>query len=185
MTKIDILPTLLRRYRQDRVFRRKALILSALAGLFILLLPNILWERSARRELSALKKKYKDFSASAGEYRSIEERLSAIERRKTLTKTTSIAQAMGDISRSLGMEGKVISIKGMGTRKIPNRMNEETAEIKIEKLTINEMVQLIYKIENAPLILAMKTIVIKKSFENPELLDVTMTVALFTPAAMS
>ena len=185
MMKIDIFSTLLRRYRQDPVFRRKALIVLALAGLYILLLPNLLWERSAERELSALRKKNNEFSALAGEYRSLKESISAIERKKALTKTTSIAQAIGDISRSLGMAGKMKSIKVTGTRKTPNQMSEETAEIQIEKLTINEMVQLIYKIENAPMILAMKTVVIKKSFENPELLDVTMTVSLFTPAATS
>ena len=183
--KIDIFPTLLRRYRQDPVFRRKALIVPALVGLYILLLPNLLWEQSAERELSALSKKYTEFSTLAGEYRSLKESISAIERKKALTKTTSIAQAIGDISQSLGMAGKVKSIKGTGTRKTPNQMSEETAEIQIAKLTINEMVQLIYKIENAPMILAMKTVVIKKSFENPELLDVTMTVSLFTPAATS
>ncbi len=185
MMKIEIFPTLLRRYRQDPVFRRKALIALVPAGLYILLLPNLLWERSAERELSALKKKYNEFSALAGEYRSLKESISAIERKKALTKTTSIAQAIDDISRSLGMAGKVKSIKGTGTRKTPNQMSEETAEIQIEKLTINEMVQLIYKINNAPMILAMKIVAVKKSFENQELLDVTMTVSLFTPAATS
>lgn len=185
MIKAEIFPILLRRYRQDPEFRRKALIVAALAGLFILLLPGFLWERSAERELAALKKKYNEFSLLAGEYRSLKGNISTIERKKALTKTESIAQAIDDISQSLGMAGKVKSIKGTGTRKTQNQMSEETAEIKIEKLTINEMVQLIYKIENAPMILAMKTVVIKKSFENPQLLDVTMTVSLFTPAAMS
>jgi general secretion pathway protein M len=185
MVKIDIFPTLVRKYRQDPVFRRKALIIAVLAGLYILLLPNLLWERSAERERSALRKKNNEFNALAGEYRSLKERISAIERKKALTKTASIAQAIDDISRSLGMAGKVKSIKGTGTRKTPNSMSEETAEIRIEKLTINEMVQLIYKIENAPMILAMKTVVIKKSFENPDLLDVTIMLSLFTPAATS
>lgn len=185
MMKIDVLPTLLRRYRQDPDFRRKALILLALAGLTILLLPSVLWERAAERELSALRKKQSEFSALAGEYRTLKENISALERKKALTKTAGIAQAIGDISRSVGVAGKVKSIKGTGTRKTPNQMNEETAEIQIEKLAINEMVQLLYKIENAPMIFAMKTVVIKKSFENPELLDVTMTVSLFTPAAAS
>ena len=185
MMKIEISPTFLRRYQQDPVFRRTALIVPALAALTILLLPNLLWERSAERELAALKKKYNEFSLLAGEYRSLKGNISAIERKKALTKTESIAQAIDDISRSLGMAGKVKSIKGTGTRKTQNQMSEETAEIKIEKLTINEMVQLMFKIENAPMILAMKTVVIKKSFENPELLDVTMTVSLFTPAATS
>jgi len=183
MMKIDILPTLLRRYRQDKVFRRKALIVLALAVLYVLLLPNLLWEQSVRREQAALKKKYNEFSVLAREYQSLQVSISAIERKKALTKTASIAQAIGDISRSLGVTGKVKSIKGTGTRKTPNQMSEESAEIQIEGLTINEMVKLLYKIENAPLILAMKTVVIKKAFENPELLDVTMTVSLFTQAA--
>ncbi len=102
-----------------------------------------------------------------------------------LTKTASVAQAIGDISRALGMAGKVKSIKGTGTRKTQTQMSEETAEIQVEKLTINETVQLIHQIENAPMILAMKTVVIKKSFEKPELLDVTMTVSLFLPATAS
>lgn len=185
MVKIDIFTTILRRYRQEPVFRRKSLIVMALAVLYILLLPNFLWERSAEGELSALRKKYDEFSILAGEYRSLKEKISAIERKKALTKTTNIAQVINDISQSLGMAGKVKSIKGTGTRKTPNQLNEETAEIRIEKLTINEMVQLIYKIENAPMILAMKTIVIKKAFENKDLLDVTMTVSLFTAAATS
>ena len=183
MMKIDLFPTLLRRYQQDQDFRRKALVVLALAVLTILLLPSFLWERSSERELAALKRKYSEFSVLAGEYRSLKGNISAIERKKALTKTASIAQAIGDISRSVGMAGKVKSIKGTGTRKTPNQMNEETAEIKIEKLTIKEMVQFVYKIENAPMILAMKTVAIKKSFEDPELLDVTMTVALFTPAS--
>lgn len=185
MKKIDMFQTLVRRYRQDPEFRRKALIVAVLAGLFILLLPGFLWERSAERELTALKKKQREFSALAGEYRSLKGSISALERKKTLTKSASIAQAIGDISRSLGVAGKVKSIKGTGARQTPNQMNEETAEIQIEKLSINEVVQLLYKIENAPMILAMKTVVIKKSFENPELLDVTMTVSLFTPMATS
>jgi len=185
MVKIDPFPMLLRKYRQDQAFRRKVLIVAALAGLCLLLLPNLLWVRSAERELSALRNKNNEFSALAGEYRSLKEKISAIERKKALTKTASIAQAINDISRALGMAGKVKSIRGTGARKTPNQMNEETAEIRIEKLTINEMVQLLHKIENAPMILAMKTVVIKKSFENPELLDVTLMVSLFTPAAAS
>jgi general secretion pathway protein M len=185
MRKMDMFPTLVRRYRQDEDFRRKALLVLALAGLTILLLPNLLWERSAERDLSALKKKYGEFSALAGEYRSLQVSIAAIERKKALTKTTTIAQAIGDISRSIGVTGKVKSIKGTGTRKTPNQMNEDTAEIQIEKLSINEVVQLVYKIENAPMILAMKTVVIKKSFEDPGLLDITLTVSLFTPAATS
>jgi hypothetical protein len=185
MTKIEIFQTHLHRYRLDPGFRRKALFVLALAVLYSLLLPNLLWLRSAERDLLALRIKYNEFSALAGEYRALQETISAIERKKALTKATTLAQAIDDIARSLGVAGKVKSIKGTGTRKTPNQMSEETAEVQIEKLTINEMVQLIYKMNNTPMIIAMKTVTIKKSFVNHELLDVILTVSLFTPAAAS
>ena len=177
--------TIVRRYRQDQAFRRKALIVLALAAFYLLIIPNLLWERAAKRDVLALRNEYREFSTLAGEYKSLKQSVSAIERKKTLTKTSSIAQAIGDIARSLGIAGKVKSIKGTGTRKTPNQMNEETAEVQIEKVNINEMVHLVYNLENAPMILSMKNVAIKKSFENPELLDITMTVSLFTGASAS
>jgi len=60
-----------------------------------------------------------------------------------------------------------------------DQMSEESAEIQMEKLNMTELVHLFYKIENAPMILSVKRVVIKKSFENPDLLDLTMAVSLF------
>jgi len=67
-----------------------------------------------------------------------------------------------------------------GTKKIVDQMSEESAEIQMEKLNMSELINLFYKIENAPMILAIKKVAIKKSFENPELLDTTMSVSLFS-----
>jgi hypothetical protein len=183
--KIETLLTIIHNFRQDRAFRNKALIVMVLTVLYILIIPGLLWERSEGITLSTRKAKYNEFATLTGEYRSLKEGINAIERKKTLTKTNSIAKAIGDISQSLGIEGKVKSIKGTGTRTVPGQMSEETAEIQTEKIDMGEMIQLIYKMENAPMILAIKKVVIKKSFENPELLDVTVTVSLFTSAAVS
>jgi hypothetical protein len=43
---------------------------------------------------------------------------------------------------------------------------------------MNEMVNVLYSIENAPMLLVIKKINIKTSFENPELLNITMTLSL-------
>jgi hypothetical protein len=70
------------------------------------------------------------------------------------------------------------SVKLIGAKKVMDQISEESAEIQMEKLNMSEVVNLFYKIENAPMILAVKRVAIKKSFENPELLDVTMSVSL-------
>jgi hypothetical protein len=181
--KLDELLAVCRRYRQDPALRSRALLAAVLTGLYVLLIPGILWERSAARESSTMRAKYREYSALAGEYRALKESVSVIERKRTLSNTSTIAQAIGDMTQSLGMAGKVKSIKGTGSRTAANRMNEETAEIQIEKININEMIQLLYKIENAPMILTIKTVAIAKSFENPQLLDMTLVVSLFSGAS--
>ncbi len=174
-----------RRFVGDPEGRRQIAIGVALAGLYVLMVPGVLWERSAVKELSAARARYREYSALVSEYRSLKEQVDAVERKKNLTQTSTIAQAIGDMAESLGIAGKVKSIKGTGTRSAANRMTEESAEIQIEKVTMNETLQLLYKIENAPMILAIKTVAISKSFENPKLLDLTIGLSLFTGAPAS
>jgi len=165
---------------QDLALRRKALILMVLAVLYVLIIPGLIWKQSAEKELSILKTKYQEFSILAAEYGSLKENVNAIEQKKTLTKINSIAQAIDEIASPLGIKGKVKSIKGTGTKKTIDKMSEESAEIQIEKLNMTELMHMFYKIENAPMILAVKKVTMKKSFETPDFLDLTMTVSLFT-----
>ena len=177
--KFDSLFTLIHDFWQDRASRKKIVIVAVLIGLYILVIPNMLWERASERELSELTAKYHEFSTLTDRYRSLKASVNAIEQKKTLTKTSSITQAIGDISLSLGIKDKMKSVKLTGTKKVMDQISEESAEIQMEKLNMSEVVNLFYKIENAPMILAVKKVAIKKSFENPELLDVTMSVSLF------
>lgn len=183
--RIETISAIIHRYRRDRASRKKALAVAALAGLSILIIPGLLWERAARKDLSALTARHREFTLLAGEYRSLRENVNAIERKRTLTKTSTMAQAIGDIAQSVGIAGKVKSIKGTGTRTVAQRMSEEAAEVQIEKINMNEMIQLMVKIENAPMILTVKSATIKKSFENQQLLDITLAVSLFTGGAGS
>lgn len=178
--KFDFLFTLVRNYWQDRASRKKMVIVMMLIVLYVLIIPGLLWERAAEKELSELTAKNREYSALTNKYRSLRDSVNAIEQKRTLTKTNSITQAIGDISLSLGIKEKMKSIKLAGTKKIMDQMSEESAEIQMEKLNMTELVHLFYKIENAPMILAVKRVAIKKSFENPDLLDVTMAISLFS-----
>ena len=177
--KFDSFFALIRDYWQDRASRKKVVIVAVLIGLYVLIIPNLLWDRAAEKELKEWTAKYDEFSTLTNKYKSLVARVNTIEQKKTLTKTNSITQAIGDISVALGIKEKMKSVKLTGTKKIMDQMSEESAEIQMEKLNMSELVHLFYKIENAPMILAVKRVVIKKSFENPELLDLTMAVSLF------
>ena len=73
-----------------------------------------------------------------------------------------------------------MSVKSTGTRE-KKYASEEEAEVSVERVTMNEMVNILYRIENAPMILSVRKTSIKTSFDNPSLLNITMTVGLIKP----
>jgi hypothetical protein len=80
---------------------------------------------------------------------------------------------------ALGMKGKIKSVKSLGTREMQDSLMEERAEVTLERVTMNELVNLFFDIDKAPMVLTVRKVSLKKTFEMPELLDVKMTVALF------
>jgi len=160
--------------------RRRIILAGVIIGLYVLLIPVFFMERSAKKELDTWKTKQKELSALSEEYKSLKGGIDPIEQRSTLSQITGVAFAMDTISSSLGLKGKIKSVKAVGSRGIPGPMTEESAEVGIEKVSLNELVNLFYKITDAPMMLSVKRVTVKKSFENPELLDVSMTLALFT-----
>ena len=173
----------IRHYLSGRMPRNRVFLLSALLGLYILIIPALIWERSSSRELSRLKTRFTEFSVLSAEYRSLKEQVGSIEQKSFLTKTSGIAQALDDAFLSLGVKEKMKSIKGIGGREIKDQLNEETAEVQMEKVDLNELVNIFYKLENAPLLLSIQKVALRKSFDKQDLLDVTMTVSLFTSPA--
>ncbi len=173
----------IRHYLSGRMPRNQVLLLSALLGLYVLIIPALIWERASSRELSQLKTRFTEFSILSAEYRSLKEQVGSIEQKRFLTNTSGIAQALDDAFLSLGVKGKMKSIKGIGGREIKGQLNEETAEVQMEKVNMNELVNIFYKLENAPLLLSIQKVALKKSFDKPDLLDVTVTVSLFTSTA--
>ena len=178
----------IRQYLSGRRPSSKILLLSALLGLYILIIPALIWERASSKELSQIKARSTEFSILSAEYRALKEQAGSIEEKSFLTKTSGIAKTLEDVFLSLGVKGKMRSIRGIGGREIKGReikgqLNEETAEVQMEQVNMNELVNILYKLENAPLLLSIQKIAIKKSFDKPDLLDVTMTIALFTRSA--
>ncbi len=153
---------------------------SAIVILFILIIPALIIERSSQKELDALKAKRIELSSLNSEYETLKTRVDVIERKSTLAQVSGVANAVDSTVSSLGIKEKIKSIKAVGNREMKSSMVEESAEIRIDRVSMNEMVNIFSKIEDAPMILSVKRVAIKKSFENPELLDITMTVALFT-----
>ena len=131
---------------------------------------------SERRELKLLNDQRKEMLILKDEYVSLKKKIDSAESRKSLSSAQGIVQAADEVFQSIGLKDKVKTVKSTNRRDMKEGTEEE-AELLIEKVSMNEMVNIFYKIENAPMILTIKKAAIKKSFENPELLNISLTLS--------
>lgn len=142
--------------------------------IMLTVLMNLL--SSERRELELLKSQRKEMATLKSEFLSLRQRINAVEGKKNLSNVQGVVQAVDDVVSSVGLKDKVKTVKSTGKKEIRDGF-EEDADIYLEKVTMNEMINIFYRIENAPMVLTVKKAVVKKSFENPELLNLSLSVS--------
>ncbi|MFI5294520.1 MAG: hypothetical protein ACHQ0Y_05785 [Thermodesulfovibrionales bacterium] len=159
---------------------KNILAISVIALLFIVCAILFEVSLSLKRERYTLRSRQEEMLALSNEYAGLKTAVDAVEGKRSLTKVEGIVQAVDEVFKSMGLGQKVKSVKSTGTRE-KKFASEEEAEVSVEKVTMNEMVNILYRIENAPMILTVRKTSMKTSFDNPSLLNVTMTVGLIKP----
>ncbi|HEX8961006.1 MAG TPA: hypothetical protein VF775_05490 [Geobacteraceae bacterium] len=81
----------------------------------------------------------------------------------------------------IGIKGKGSQIKQVKGEE-RNGYVEDAAEVKLDGLSANEAVNLLYRLERGTKPLVVKKALIKTRFDDPAKLDLTLTVALLKPA---
>jgi hypothetical protein len=151
-------------------------ILLGLAGLaiFIIMISVALMIlANERKDLLQLKEQRKEMIVLRDVLLLLSRKVNNVEAKKELSNVQGIAQAVEEVFSSMGLKDRVKTVKSTGKRETKDGLEEE-ADVYIEKVTMNEMVNFFYRIKNAPMVLTVKKITIKKSFENPELLNVSL-----------
>ncbi len=100
------------------------------------------------------------------------------ERKRKNSKGRSVHEAVTGVVDSLGLKDKLTSLQSP-----PGAASaqEERAEALLEGLTLNELVNLLYSLENSRMLILTRKANIRTSFENPELLNATLSVSLIKP----
>ena len=151
-------------------------VLSGLIGFIVIFALAVNLLSSETRELKLLKEQRKEMLMLKDEFLSLKQKIDVVESKKNLSNVQGIVQAVDEVFLSIGLKDKVKTVKSTGRRDMKDGFEEE-AELQIEKVSMNEMVNIFYKIENAPMVLTIKKASIKKSFENPELLNIILTLS--------
>ena len=81
------------------------------------------------------------------------------------------------IIEEIGIKGKNTQIKPVKGEELPGFV-EDAAEVKMEGLSANEAINLIYKLEKGAKPVTIKKTVLKTRFDDPSRLDLTLTIAL-------
>jgi hypothetical protein len=159
---------------------RRSLAAGGAAILCILVFFLVNASLSLEKERSSLRVKRKEILALRDEFLSLKAALNTAEARKTGGKSAGIVQTIDELFGSMGLSQKVKSVKSTEARDRKYAVEEE-AEVEIEKVNMNEMTNIFYRIENGPFLLSIRKSDIKANFENPALLNITMTVDLIKP----
>lgn len=158
--------------------KRTTLILAGCALLAVIIAAFSLHALSgANKEIASLKVQLDEISVLRNEYLSLSQKMKAVEGRRKLTTVQGIVQAVDEIFNPLGLKEKIKSVKPLDAKD----PKEERAEVSIGGLDMNEMVNLLYNTENSPMLLVIREINLKTSFQDPTLLDMTMTLSLIKP----
>ena len=85
------------------------------------------------------------------------------------------------IVEEIGIKGRNSQIKPIKGEELPGYL-EDAADLKIEGLSANEAVNLIYRLEKGARPVTVKKALIKQRFDDPAKLDLSLTIALIKPA---
>jgi general secretion pathway protein M len=164
--------------------RRLIYLVSGLVSFFVVTVLGIRMLSSQTKELHQLREQRKEMVVLREELLSLRQKMQTVEGRKNLANVQGVLQAIDEIFSSIGMKDRVKTVKSTARRETKEGIEEE-ADVLIEKVTMNEMVNIFYRIEHVPMILTVKKVTVKQSFENPELLNMTLMLSFLKASEVS
>lgn len=151
----------------------------AAAALLILLLVNA-FDKIRELELkeAAQKKTLADLTVLAGELGKLNGAVESFSGRLAVSETSQdIIPLLDELFGSLGMTKSVKEMRP-GESKRAEGFLESAADIEIERTDLNHAVNLVYRIKNHPALLKIGSLRIKTDFQNPDMLNISMSVSL-------
>ena len=156
--------------------RRNILPLASVLAVLVLALSLWAARGAESRRLASDKKLEVRFERVIRKYHALKAARDEFTRRAALSPPQGILKAVGDLLAATGLKEKIATMKPLDTARI-NGFTSEEAEVTFRQLNLNETVNLLYRIEHAPMLLSIKQAGFRSSFAAPAL-DVRLVLAL-------
>jgi hypothetical protein len=131
------------------------------------------------KQNTTLKSRVAEMQSMTGEVTALKSTVDLKVKKIGLTKTGGIVPVLEQMLNSLGIKAK--AIKPLEKNKVKDYM-EEDAELEIQGTDLNSIVNLLYKIDNSPVPLKVKSSAIRTTFEDPNKFILKLTVSLLSKA---
>lgn len=159
-----------------KIGREKLMPLAALLALLVLSISLWAAKGAAARRLANDKDAQVRLEEVSRQYIDLKEGRDEFARRASLSPSQGILKAVDDLFTGMGLKEKIATLKSLDTMQT-NGFTSEQAEINLKQVNLNEAVNLLYKIENAPMLLSIRQAEFKSSFSAPAL-DIRLVLAL-------
>ena len=150
-------------------------VLSLIAIVTIIVTSIYANETSSRNKI--LRGQLSEIQSLASGVVDINDFVKSKEKKIGLVKSKGVVSTIQQALNSLGLKAK--TIKPLDKKKVLEYL-EENAELELEGADLNQIVNLLYKIETSPVPIKIKSTAMKTSFEDPDKFTLKIMLAVIT-----
>lgn len=166
---------------RERVFILGAGVAILLALLFTMVIDPML-AHSARldKQIVAAQRELQDIQSLRQDYQRQKSVLDRINAQLKRQRNFSVFSRLEELAKQTDTRSKILYIKP--TVSTPSdAYEEESVEVKMEDVTLDQLIQYLFQIENSPQFMKVKRLYLKPRLDNRQLLSVIFRVSTFTP----
>lgn len=160
--------------RLKSMSRSELAAVTVLAACAVLLVISIAMMSAARSRYANISANHNEAKLVNADYMQMIARLKRLEGKVgSMPDVAGVASAVDRLIAPIGLNEKLKSQRNLSSVD----PSEEKAELVFEALTMNELVNLVYNVDDAPYLLVIRNVEMKTNFQDPERLDMVMTIS--------
>jgi hypothetical protein len=157
--------------------RRSLILFAAIAIVIIITAAVSVSNREARKKNEGMKAQLAELESLSTEVRVIKDIVISKEKKIEPLKGSGVVSRLEALLKNMGLEAK--TIKPMQAKR-KDEFLEEDAELEIEKIDLNGIVNLMYQLNNSPSPMKIKSASLKATFEDPDKFILKLTASLIS-----
>ena len=171
---------MIRKLQKILFFDRSLLVLSiAIIVIAFTAIVIFIYTGTLEKQNTTLRSRVAELRSLSGGVTALKSAVESKVKKIGLTKTGGVVPVLEQLLNSLGIKAK--AIKPLEKNKVKGYI-EEDAELEIQSTDLNSIVNLLYKIDNSPVPLKVKSSAIRTTFEDPDKFILKLTVSLLSKA---